>query len=166
MHPEQPGDLSILTSLIREIRVGLLTTQDAQGHFHTRPVETLQVDDRGSLWFFTDWSTPKVGELKAHSQVSVGYADIASNRFAVVSGSSQLLRNTAKARELWSASQLAYYPDGPEDPRLAILRVEIERAEYWLAPGRAGYLIAAVRAALTGQPAGVVGENHKIERDS
>jgi len=129
-------------------------------------VETLQVDAHRTLWFFTDWSTPKVGELEAHSQVSVGYADIGNNRFAVVSGSSQLLRDTRKARQLWSTPQLAYYPQGPADPRLALLRVEIERAEYWLAPGRGGYLIAALRAALTGQPAGVVGENHKIERDS
>jgi len=42
----------------------------------------------------------------------------------------------------------------------------VERAEYWLAPGRSAYVVAAARAVLTGKPAGVVGENHKVEYDS
>jgi hypothetical protein len=41
--------------------------------------------------------------------------------------------------------------------------VLIERAEYWIAPGRTSYLIAAMAAAVTGTPAGVMGENRKIE---
>jgi hypothetical protein len=42
------------------------------------------------------------------------------------------------------------------------LQVRIERAEYWLAPGRVSYLIAALAAVATGIPAGVIGENHKL----
>lgn len=49
------------------------------------------------------------------------------------------------------------------DERLALLRVDIERAEYWIAPGRLSYLVAAAKAAVTGTPVGVVGENRKIE---
>ena len=160
------GDIAALTALIWEIRVGLLTTLDARGHFHTRPVQTLQVEAGQTLWFFTDCSTPKVSELALQSQVSVGYADISTNRFAAVSGAAQVLQDAGKARQLWSVEQLAYYPNGPGDPRLALLRVQIERAEYWLAPGRSAYLIAAARAALSGEPAGIVGENRKLEHDS
>ena len=32
-----------------------------------------------------------------------------------------------KAKELWSLEQRAYYPRGPDDERLALLRVRIER---------------------------------------
>lgn len=162
---DNPGDLAALTALIQEIRVGLLTTLDAQGRFHTRPVQTLQVESGQTLWFFTDWSTPKVSELQRESRVSVGYADVNSHRFVAVSGSARLLRDTDKAKQLWSAEQLAYYPDGPADARLAVLRVQIERAEYWLAPGRAAYVVAAARAVLTGKPAGIVGENRKLDYD-
>lgn len=165
-HSDNPGDVAALTALIREIRVGLLTTLDAQGHFHTRPVQTLQVEAGQTLWFFTDWSTPKVSELAAQSQVSLGYADVGGNRFVAVSGAAQVLRDAEKARQLWTVEQVAYYPDGPGDPRLALLRVQIERAEYWLAPGRSAYLVAAARAALTGEPAGIVGENRKLGYDS
>jgi general stress protein 26 len=163
MSDSDPGDLAKLGELIREIRVALLTTADRDGRFHTRPVQTLQVEDDRTLWFFTDWSSPKVDELHHDARVSLGYADPAKNLYVAVSGSGSLFRDIQKAEQLWSIEQRAYYPKGPEDERLALLRVRIERAEYWIAPGRSSYLVAAVAAAATGTPAGVIGENRKIK---
>jgi general stress protein 26 len=95
--------------------------------------------------------------------VSLGYADPAKHVYVAVSGSGSLLRDIQKAKQLWSVEQRAYYPEGPEDGRLALLRVRIERAEYWIAPGRTSYLVAAATAAATGTPAGVIGENRKVD---
>jgi general stress protein 26 len=161
-HPD-PGDLAKLGELIRDIRVGLLTTMDRGGGFHTRPVQTMQVEADRTLWFFTDWSTPKVDELQHDVRVSLGYADPTKQVYVAVAGSGRLIRDIQKAKQLWSIEQRAYYPDGPEDERLALLRVDIERAEYWIAPGRISYLVAAITAAVTRTPAGVVGEARKIE---
>jgi len=158
-----PGDLAKLAGLIRDIRVALLTTVDPDGHFHTRPVQTLEVEADRTLWFFTDWSSPKVIELHHDVRVSLGYADPGKKTYVAVTGSGRLIRDVQKAKQIWSIEQRAYYPDGPEDVRLALLRVTIERAEYWIAPGPVSYLIAAATAVLTGTPAGIVGENRKIE---
>jgi general stress protein 26 len=158
-----PGDFAKLGELIRDIRVGLLTTVDPHGRFHSRPVQTLQVEADRTLWFFTDWSSPKVDELHHDVRVSLGYADPTKNVYVAVSGTGGSFRDVQKAKELWSIEQRAYYPEGPEDERLALLRVVIEQAEYWIAPGRTSYFVAAVTAAATGTPAGVVGENRKIE---
>jgi general stress protein 26 len=160
----KPGDWHELSRLIRDIGVGLLTTLDGEGRLHTRPVQTLLAEADRTLWFFTDWSTPKVDELRHDIRASLGYADPAAHRYVAASGSGRLFRDLKKAEELWSIEQRAYYPDGPGDERLALLRVDIERAEYWIAPGRLSYLIAAAKAAVTGTPAGVIGENRKIER--
>jgi general stress protein 26 len=159
----EPGDRAKLGELIRAIGVALLTTVDRDGHFHTRPVQTLQADADDSLWFFTDWSSPKVDELLHDVRVSLAYADPAKNKYVAVSGMASLLRDPQKAQELWRVEQRAYYPKGPEDERLALLRVRIDRAEYWIAPGRVSYLIAAAKAGVTGAPAGVIGENRKFE---
>jgi general stress protein 26 len=158
-----PGDFAKLGQLIRDIRVALLTTIDRDGHFHTRPVQTLQVDGDQALWFFTDWNSSKVDELHHDVRVSLGYADPAKNVYCAVSGMGNLFRDIQKAKQLWSIEQRAYYPDGPEDERLALLRVQIDRAEYWIAPGRISYIVAAVRATITGTPAGVIGENQRIK---
>jgi general stress protein 26 len=163
MSHSDPGDLAKLGELIRDIRVGLLTTMDRDGGFHTRPVQTLQVEADRTLWFFTDWSSPKVGELHDDVRVNLAYADHARNVYVAVTGSGRLIRDIQKAKELWTIEQRAYYPKGPEDERLALLRIAIERAEYWIAPGRVSYLVAAVTAAVTGTPAGVIGESRKFE---
>ncbi len=159
----KPGDWAKLGTLIREIQIALLTTVDLDGHFHTRPVQTMQLEGDDTLWFFTDWSSPKVHEMHRDVRVALSYADPHRHAYVALSGSSSLLRDSKKAEELWSIEQRAYYPDGPEDHRLALLRVHIERAEYWIAPGRTSYLLAAAKAAMTGVPLGVIGENRKLE---
>ena len=159
----EPGDLAKLGELILDIRVALLTTVDRDGRFHTRPVQTMAVEEYRTIWFFTDWSSPKVDELHHDVRVSLGYADPGKNKYVALTGSSRLIRDHKKAKELWGTEQRAYYPEGPEDERLALLRVDIERAEYWIAPGRISYIVAAVTAAVTGTPAGIVGTNRKIE---
>jgi general stress protein 26 len=163
MTDSDPGDFAKLGELIRDIRVALLTTVDRDDRLHTRPVQTLEVEADRTLWFFTDWGSPKVDELHHDVRVSLGYADPAKNTYVTVSGSGRLFRDIKKAKQLWSIEQRIYYPEGPEDERLAVLRVFIERAEYWIAPGRTSYLIAAMTAAVTGTPGGVLGENQKIK---
>lgn len=158
-----PGDWEKLAKLIRDIRVALLTTVDLHGHFHTRPVQTLELEGGDTLWFFTDLASPKVHEMHRDVRVALGYADPHQHAYVAVSGSATLLRDPHKAAELWSIEQRAYYPDGPQDQRLALLRVRIERAEYWIAPGRTSYLLAAAKAAMTGIPAGIIGENRKLD---
>jgi general stress protein 26 len=156
------GEFAKLKQLIGAIEIALLTTVDGEGHFHTRPVQTMAVEVDGTLWFFTDARSEKAFELMRDVRLSLGYADPKRRRYVAISGSGQLLRDPNKARELWSMEQRAYYPDGPEDERLAILRVQIERAEYWLPSGRAAHMLAGFKARVTGIPAAVVGRNSKI----
>ena len=65
----KPGDWAKLGTLIRDIQIALLTTVDLDGHFHTRPLQTMQLEGDDTLWFFTDWSSPKVHEM--HQDVRV-----------------------------------------------------------------------------------------------
>lgn len=157
-----PDQLTKVTAMIDRIKVGLLTTLDRHNYLHSRPVETLRADGDGALWFFTDWQTTKVDELEEDQQVSLSYVDPKRRTYVVVNGFGSLRSDPPRAQELWRASQRAFYPEGPTDSRLAVLRVRIERAEYWIAPGRLSYLAAAIKAALTGKPAGVIGENRKF----
>jgi general stress protein 26 len=157
------GEMGKVRELIEAVRVAFLTTVDLHGTFHARPVQTLGFEPENTLWFFTDRGSAKVEELNRDIRVSLAYADPRAHVYVAVCGSGTLLRDAHKARQLWSVEQRAFYPQGPEDDRLLLLRVRIERAEYWLTPSRVGYLAAAARAAITGVPAGIIGENHKVE---
>jgi general stress protein 26 len=155
------ADMRKLTELIDSIRIGLLTTVDLDGRLHTRPLETLRCDADGTLWFFTDHESPKAQELAHDWRVSIGYAEPSKKSYVAVTGSGRILRDKALAAQLWRPGQGAWYPQGPEDERLSILRVTLERAEYWETPGRVSYLLAAAAARITGRTA-TVGQGHKL----
>ncbi|MBV8909502.1 MAG: pyridoxamine 5'-phosphate oxidase family protein, partial [Gammaproteobacteria bacterium] len=95
-------------------------------------------------------------------RLSLAYADPRNGSYVAIAGTGRVLRDSAKARRLWSVEQRAYYPGGPRDERLGVLRVAVERAEYWISPGRTSRMIAALKAAITRRPAGIVGRNARI----
>jgi general stress protein 26 len=154
-------DFARLKALIESVRIGLLTTVGRDGSLHTRPVETLRCDTDGTLWFFTDRQSPKAHELVHDGRVSVGYSEPSKKVYAAVAGHARMLRDEALAAQLWTPGQRAWYPQGPGDEHLAILRVTLDRAEYWETPGRASYLLAALTAAVSGRPA-TVGRDRKL----
>jgi general stress protein 26 len=156
------GEFHKFVQLIQEIEVALLTTVDREGHLHTRPVQTLGIGPERTLWFFTDLRSEKAFELAHDVRLALGYADPKSRRYVALAGAGRLVRDSAKAARLWSIDQRAYYPGGPPDEHLVLLRVQVERAELWRAPGRAGHLFAALRARVTGIPAGILGENYRL----
>jgi general stress protein 26 len=160
------GELSQVLSLVEAIRIAFLITMSHEGEFHARPVQTLGVERDGMLAFFTDVSSEKAEELLQDVRVGLVYADPSEDRYVAIRGVGRISRDPQRARQLWSLDQLAYYPQGPEDDRLGLLTVQIEHAEYWLAPGRVSYLFAAVKAAVSGVPAGVVGENAEFPNRS
>jgi general stress protein 26 len=125
-------------------------------------VQTLGIDRDLTLWFFTDARSEKAFELRQDFRLSLGYAQPRTGSYLAISGTGALLTDRKKAAELWTLEQRAYFPNGPGDARLALLKVRVERAEYWLSPGRTAHLFAAAKGAITGKPMKVVGKNVKI----
>ncbi|MBJ7535459.1 pyridoxamine 5'-phosphate oxidase family protein [Rhodomicrobium vannielii ATCC 17100] len=129
MDTHQQGFAKLVT-MIDAIEVGMLTTADEAGHMRSRPMATQRAED-GCLWFFTSRDSPKVEEIRKDCQVNVSYSDPANQIFVSVSGLARTLRDEARIRELWTGQAQRWFPEGPEDPRIALLSVEITAAEYW-----------------------------------
>lgn len=54
---------------------------------------------------------------------------------------------------IWNPLYKAWFPEGLEDPALGLLKVTVEKAEYWDSPGSAVvHLIGFAKAMLTGKP--------------
>ncbi|MBB6100049.1 general stress protein 26 [Deinobacterium chartae] len=152
-----------LNALIKGIRIAMLTTQAQDGALHSRPMGTIDAEFDGTLWFFTAWDSTKADELRQHPNVNVAYADPAHQRYVSVVGRAEMVRDDAKARELWNPMLKAWFPEGLEDPELALIRIDVDGAEYWDSPsGTAVVLAGFVKAALTGKRA-QGGENEKLQ---
>lgn len=163
MQNSQQDNRRKLHELIKGIKFAMLTTVDAKGALRSRPMTTLEADESGDLWFFTAVDAPKVEETQRDEQVNVAYADPGDNRYVSVSGRAQLVRDRAKIHELWKPIHKAFFRDGPDDPRLALLRVQADEAEYWDSPSNfVTQTIRMVQTYLTGDES-KMGENEKLK---
>ncbi len=77
------------------------------------------------------------------------------------SGTADIVNDRGRIHELWTPFAKPWFPDGPGDPKLALLRVHVERAEYWTSPGKAAYLFGVAKAAVTGKRT-PIGDNRKL----
>jgi general stress protein 26 len=157
-------DLAKLEELIEDIDFCMLTTVDAEGALRSRPMSTQRVEKDGGLWFFTSAETVKVDELAADSRVNLSYADKKKARYVSVSGTAEVFRDRAKIKELWNPVLKAWFPKGPDDPALVLLKVTIDDAEYWDdASSSMVRFFKLARAAATGRP--YEAENRKVDVD-
>lgn len=157
------AELQKLAELIAEIRFAMLTTAEPDGTLRSRPLSTLQMDAHGQLWFFIGQRSPKADELEQHRQVNLSYARPDKQDYVSISGTAQLVRDRDKMRELWTPWIKPWFPDGLDDPDLVLLKVALEQAEYWEAPGSAiKRYYGLAKALVTGNTDGL-GENRKID---
>src|SRR6266511_1777564 len=131
----------------------MLTTIEEDGPRRSRPMATPQVEFDGALWFFTGADAPKVEEAQHHGQVNVSFADPERQHYVSLSGTATVVRDRQKMAELWSPWFRTWLPHGLDDPHLALLQVQVEKAEYWDVPSSTMVqLFGVMKATLTGQP--------------
>jgi general stress protein 26/GNAT superfamily N-acetyltransferase len=116
---------------IEKVRPTMMTTVERDGTLRSRPMWTLGDGFDGSLWFFTSDDAPKAEELAADPRVLLSYAAPDKDLFLSVWGRAAVVHDRTKAEELWNVYAEAWFPEGLDDPHLALLRVDVERAQYW-----------------------------------
>jgi len=158
------NDLEKLRELVKEIDFCMLTTIDEGGDLHSRPMSSNgDIDADGDLWFFTNASSHKVSEIAKLPKVNVSFADPDNQRYISVSGTAQLVRDRAKIDELWRPEFKMWFPEGKDDPEIALLRVSLEKAEYWDSPSSTiGYALSFISSLVTGKEPDL-GENRKVD---
>jgi general stress protein 26 len=94
--------------------------------------------------------------------VNVSYADAKDQNYVSLSGTASIVRDPAAIKAHWSEPARVWFPKGVDDPDIALLKVDVEQAEYWDAPSSAMvYLLGYAKAVTTGKPPHP-GENEKL----
>lgn len=161
--PQKNEQLEKVRKMIGDIRIGMMTTVNEEGRLMSRPMAAMQLDEDGSLWFFTNKSAPKVAQIEQHDrQVNVSFANVSDSDYVSISGTAEELDDRAKIDELWNPQAKAWFPKGKDDPDLTLLKVHTDMAEYWDANDSTMVrLFEQARAALTSTTP-KIGENKKI----
>ena len=161
---ESYGDRQKVWELIKDVGIALLVTTGEGGQMRGRPMAAMNKDFDGTLWFASRESAPKLGEIADHSHVLLAYSEPKSQHYVSVSGTAQVLRDVAKVKELWSEPMRVWFPKGPDDPDIALIRVDVHDAEFWDAPSSTWvYAVGYLKARLTGEAPHDVGENKVVK---
>ena len=158
-----PHDAQHLFEMISHIKFAMLTTLDEDGSLRSRPMANKQADEfDGSLWFFTHASSHKVDEVEKQSEVNVSFSDPDKQSYVSISGKAELVRDRAKAEELWTPYTKLWFQNGLDDPDLAMLKVTVVKAEYWDGPSsKMVQAFGIAKAAISGDYS-TLSENKKI----
>ena len=159
-HTTNQEAIEKLRELINDIDIAMLTTMDEDGTLRSRPMGTQKAEFDGDLWFLTSVDTAKVDEIRQESRVNVSYAKPDKNRFVSVSGTATLINDKAKIDEFWDPIYKVFFPEGKDDPKLRLLKVNVEKAEYWTTGNLVATAIGFVKA-LAGKES-ELGENEKL----
>jgi general stress protein 26 len=73
------------------------------------------------------------------------------------------VQDKQKIKELWKPVLKAWFPDGPDQADVALLKVKVKKAEYWDSPSSTiAQAFSFVSAIFTGKQV-ELGENKKLD---
>ncbi len=123
-------NLKKIKELVEEVKIAMLCTTN-ENKFRSRPMSTAQFDDNGNIWFFTNEYSGKADEIDENHQVCLAYSSPSKNTYVSITGTATVVTDWAKIKELYNPAIKAWFPEGLDDPRLALLKIKPEEAEYW-----------------------------------
>ena len=116
---------------------------------HARPMTAQIEGEHGPIWFFTAKDNGIVQALDKGDRAIATFASKGHDLFATVHGRLSLDSDRAVIDRLWNRFVAAWFEGGKDDPKLALLRLDAEKAEIWL---DASSLVAGVKMLLGADP--------------
>jgi general stress protein 26 len=140
-----------LVELTKDIKITMLTTVDAEGHFVSRPMAHHLVEPDGDLWLFAPRDSRVTEQITANPHV--GLTLTSNDTWISIDGGAEVVEDQEKKEELWNSWVEAWLPQGPSDPSVVLIKVDPHTAEYWDTPGgKVASLLSFVKAKVTGEP--------------
>jgi len=139
-HHEEEKKLKLnkkmLADVMKEIDICMMTTVGAYGHLHSRPMSNNRnVEWDGDTWFFSYADASAVKEAERESNVNLAYAVPDDIVFVSVTGKAEIVKDDTKKKELWYDELKRWFPDGPEDNKVVLIKVAGRKVEYWSKEG-------------------------------
>lgn len=143
------SDYKKVEALIEGVRTVMVTFVTPEGHLHAIPMTAQDNKDfDGTVWFIGTKKSELVQYIPDSPQVNLAYHS--GEDYISITGTAELVEDSAKLEELWSSAYNAFFEQGKEDPNVQLIRVECHGAEYWESSGKIATLFKLSKAAITG----------------
>ena len=130
-------ELDKLYSLIEDIDTAMMTTRRANGHLRSRAMANQKRVPGADLWFVTSGDAEKVREIAGDPHINLAYYRDSDRSWVSVSGLAKVSTDRATIRALYAPDWKVWFPDEgdarhgtPDDPRIAIIGVDVHAAEF------------------------------------
>jgi general stress protein 26 len=130
-HLENQEALKKLNKLVDEVKICMFATVNEDYTVYSRPMQTIQVDAEGNIWFFTNEYSGKVDDISKDNTVYLMYSHPGQSTYLHIKGQCSVVNDKQKIEELWSPMVKAWFPKGVDDPALSLLKVNTSEASYW-----------------------------------
>lgn len=140
-----------LSDKIGSMRFAMFTFRDQYGHLASQPMTNQEVDREGCLWFYVRTTTALWDSIAHDPEVNVSFANSDDSIYVSVSGTAERVVDRTEIRARWNPMVQAWFPAGPEDEHVVLVRVAPHAAEYWDSnDSKMVRLFAIAKAAVTG----------------
>lgn len=139
--------------LVNDVNICMFITGNRDdAETHTRPMATVDVEENGTLWFYTDLRSIKVDEVSTDQDVHLVYSHPGKDSYLDVWGKASVVTDRDKIKEKWTPMVKVYFADGADDPNLALLKVQPQDCYYWdNETGKMVYFLKAAASVVTGK---------------
>ena len=160
-------ELRSLAKRIEGARTAMMTMHDAQGQLSSQPMTVIEMDGNGCLWMLISKSghTARLApEGSTTDTVNLAFSDESHSTFTSITAHATVSHDRQRKEELWSVMARPWFPQGVDDPDLAVLRLAPIKAEIWDGPDSSVLrLLAMAASVVAGKPLGLgEHENHVI----
>lgn len=148
-------------SLISEIPVAMVVTHTGDGQrLRARPMAVRPDHEEGAIYFLTDADAPKSTEIGGNDNLCLVLVDNRKQRYLSISGRAEIIDNRDLIKQIWSIYDKAFWSNA-DDPRIRILRVLPERAEFWEGAGAIANVVKIAVAGISSKRVSL-GKNDKV----
>jgi len=116
---------------------------------HFQPMTGFVERETNTIWFYTYRDTD-LAEAAAQMLGPASFIFQSRDLWACIDGTLRPDHDEERIDKYWNAHVAAWYPEGKDDPRLTLLRLDCEEAGVWISQGGpVKYAIEVAKANLT-----------------
>ena len=128
------GDAALtkLRELLAHFSIAFMVTI-SEGRAHARPLGVCGKPEEfdGTLWFITDRRSHKVEEISDGANTTVTFQNDQRGAYAHMRGRATVVEDRQRLETLYTPDQRTWFPDGPDDPNMTLVRFDVDDADYW-----------------------------------
>ena len=164
MADETQDPIEQLQTLVKDIKVAMMTTRRPDGRLVSRPMATQEEPAPGAdFWFVTVRDSDKVSDIQSDPNVNLAFYKDRTREWVSVAGTAVLTDDRALIHRLYRDDWKTWFgQEGdprhgtPDDPRMLLIGVRAVSAQFMtLDKPQPMVLFEMLKARLTGEPAEV-----------